>query len=495
MATGNSPLLPQPALGASSPRAPPSSPALPVPSGVPVPPSFLRPPSLFVRAAAAAVAAAAAAAASAGPSSSSGDSGGCRSFSRASGLERAAAAAYPRTPKCARCRNHGVVSALKGHKRFCRWRDCACAKCALIAERQRVMAAQVALRRQQAHEESEVRAGRQTPPPPAAAAPRRSADGPGSASAGAEPARHGHCPQLPRGPRVHVSFSFAEEKIQKYGFHYSEPRSSAAYLHIPSLRSSPEATGDHKENFSGPQIPGKEMVSGPDDSLKGTNSSASLSSSDMESGNESERLQDFVASTSSIPSPPPPPPPPPPPTSSTSRRRDPLDILTKVFPDHKQSRLERVLHFCRGDIVQAIEQILNVNEQKQELAASPLPGCSVLQRASDFSLLGIDVRALGNKSAFSPLQSGPASFGNEADLYGLSPRLGIGPLRVAFSPPGRALPGMMPSYLRTGLFPAFPFHPAMDYSFSGMIKDASYSPNKDTVVSSKIYTRLNEEHK
>nr|XP_056704942.1 doublesex- and mab-3-related transcription factor A1 [Euleptes europaea] len=424
MDPGSAPLPPPPRAAASPSKA------------APLPSAFLRPPGLLVR--------------------------GC---CPPSGLE-ARAACSPRTPKCARCRNHGVVSALKGHKRACRWRACGCAKCALIAERQRVMAAQVALRRQQAHEEESGAPG----PPPAAK----------SCCC---------CPEEgPRGRR--------EDKFQNYDFFCSKPGSSVAYSHSLSLMSLAEVTGasgGQREKPSGMQISGKEKTDhpfGPEELLEGADSSASLSSSDMESGNESECPKDFVISSIRFPASPT--------TTVASRHRNPLDILTKVFPGHKQSRLERILQFCKGDIVQAIEHVLNVDEHRQELqdiAIPPLPECSVFQRPSDFSLIGVDVRALGNKSAFSPLQNSPAAFAREVNLYGLNPTLGIRPLRVAYSPPGRALPGFMSPYLRSGLFPTLPFHTAMDYPFSGVIKDASYFSSKDSVARTEMYSRLSEEHK
>lgn len=45
-----------------------------------------------------------------------------------------------RLPHCQRCAQHKIRNRLRGHKSMCQFRDCQCAKCLIVVEKQRLMA-------------------------------------------------------------------------------------------------------------------------------------------------------------------------------------------------------------------------------------------------------------------------------------------------------------------------------------------------------------------
>ncbi|KAM5194722.1 doublesex- and mab-3-related transcription factor A1 [Mantella aurantiaca] len=440
------PLLPPGLLPPVPPPPLSSSSTMSVPPSVPMPASFLRPPTLLLRAAAAAAAAA------------------CTprmSLDRGTGR----AAMYPRTPKCARCRNHGVVSALKGHKRFCRWRDCACAKCTLIAERQRVMAAQVALRRQQAQEECEARgvqhfmySGPQTD---------------GGETIGHKPQTIQFPNQLDNKGSVeskdkhdHLCGRLFSSSMLSQGL--SQTSIAEQVNACQTLKSSGLETASKENSIRSPISEGRS---------EGADSPRSLSSSDQESGNENEWSKDHCASNISMP-------------VVSMKHRDPLEILSKVFPNHKRSILENILHFCKGDVVQAIEMVLNGKEQvAKENEISSGSDVNTFTKDATINITGLGFGAFGSKSAFSPLHPNPSTAGSETNIF--HSRLGLSPLHFTYSTTNRGLPGFISPY---SFVPSFPFRPSMDYAFPGMLRDASYYPRKDAMNISGLYSRLNQEH-
>uniref|UniRef100_A0A8C6ZYR1 Doublesex- and mab-3-related transcription factor A2 n=1 Tax=Nothoprocta perdicaria TaxID=30464 RepID=A0A8C6ZYR1_NOTPE len=436
------------------------------------------------------VAAAAAAAAATLPVSVAGG------LLRAPPLLLRAAEKYPRTPKCARCRNHGVVSALKGHKRYCRWKDCMCAKCTLIAERQRVMAAQVALRRQQAQEENEARelqllygtaeglalaaANGIIPPRPAyeVFGSVCGAGGPGAgAGAGAGGGTDGPFP--------------ADAKMQKFELF---PKTL-----LPSRAVTPQQAGGKPLSPDGDSVPGtsspdarhgsgsengdgESFLSSPvsKGAKEGEESPGSISPLGSDSGSEADKDEQEPSA------------------AAAGRQRTPIDILTRVFPAHKRSVLELVLQGCGGDVVQAIEQILNnrgPDKGPEEAWAreGALPGLPPSPAASAAhhrpliaGAMAPAIGALGSRSAFSPLQPNATHFGAEAGAYPLGTHLGLNPLRLAYSAHSRGLAFMTP-YSTAGLMPTLGFRPPVDYAFSDLMRDRSAVHKEQVSYSNGLY--------
>lgn len=224
----------------------------------------------------------------------------------------------------------------------------------------------------------------------------------------------------------------------------------------------PEVSPTEPLQLSGSQSPGSDRVS------DRTTSPRSLSSSDLESGSESEKPKAEVSGDVARP-------------ASSGREREPVEVLMKIFPHVKQDVLESALSACTGDIVKAIEMVLASKEGR--CADEPDAPLTENTAAAQWP------RALhlpASKSAFSPLQSSTVKpFGSES-LYGLSPCFGINPLRVAYSGSGGALPSFISPYLTSGLLPAVPLRAPVDYPFPAMIRNLAYQ-NKDTLSTASLF--------
>lgn len=257
---------------------------------------------------------------------------------------------------------------------------------------------------------------------------------------------------------------FAGDDLKKYMFNSFVVGSNMLPMTplVAKIDIGPEVGPTEPLQLSGNQSPGFDQLS------DRTTSPRSLSSSDLESGSESDKPK--AEATGDVARP-----------LSSGREREPAEVLIKIFPHVKRDVLESALSACTGDIVKAIEMLLGSKEGRcAEEPDAPLTEIGVAAQRPHALHLPV------SKSAFSPLQSSAVKpFGSEG-FYGLGPCFGINPLRFAYSGSGGALPSFISPYLTSGLLPAVPLRAPVDYSFPTMIRDLTYQ-SKDNLSTASLY--------